>query len=174
LEILVDGRPARVGEVGEVVITDLNNYSMPLIRYRIGDMAIAVEQEECACGRHHSLIGAISGRTQALISCSNGVWLPGTFFAHFFKEFDFAIQHYQIVQDSPEKFILKIVAKSQFNSEIQARILDALMVYTGKNQIIEVNLVNEIPLLETGKRTPVVSNVKLDFQQIDVSKIVLK
>jgi phenylacetate-CoA ligase len=54
LEILVDGRPAKVGEVGEVVITDLNNFSMPLIRYRIGDMAIAVEQGICSCGRPHS------------------------------------------------------------------------------------------------------------------------
>jgi phenylacetate-CoA ligase len=174
VEILVDGRNAEVGEVGEVVITDLNNFSMPLIRYRIGDMAIAVEQAPCACRRPHSQIGAISGRTQALISCSNGVWLPGTFFAHFFKDFDFAIQHYQVTQDVPEKFILKIVPKSQFTKDVENRIIQDLKVYAGQDQIIEVNLVDEIPLLKTGKRTPVVSNVKLDFQKIDNSKIVLK
>jgi phenylacetate-CoA ligase len=174
LEILVDGRPAKVGEVGEVVITDLNNFSMPLIRYRIGDMAIAVDQIPCECGRPHSQIGAISGRTQALISCTNGVWLPGTFFAHFFKDFDFAIQHYQITQETSEKFTLKIVPKSQFTDEVKTRITDDLKAYTGQEQIIEVSLVDEIPLLKTGKRTPVVSNVKLDFQQIDNKKIILK
>ncbi len=174
LEILVDGRPARVGEVGEIVITDLNNFSMPLIRYRIGDMAIAVEQVPCNCGRPHSQIGAISGRTQALISCSNGVWLPGTFFAHFFKDFDFAVQHYQITQDTPEKFTLKVVPKSQFTNEVKNRIVSELKVYTGQEQLIDVELVVEIPLLKTGKRTPVVSKVKLDFQQIDNSKIILK
>ena len=174
LEILVDGRPAKVGEVGEVVITDLNNFSMPLIRYRIGDMAIAVDQVPCKCGRPHSQIGAISGRTQALISCTNGVWLPGTFFAHFFKDFDFAIQHYQITQEIPEKFTLNLVPKLQFTEEIKNRISNDLKVYTGQEQIIEVSLVEEIPLLKTGKRTPVVSNVKLDFQKIDNSKIVLK
>lgn len=174
VEILVDGRNAEVGEVGEVVITDLNNFSMPLIRYRIGDMAIAVEQAPCKCGRPHSQIGAISGRTQALISCSNGVWLPGTFFAHFFKDFDFAIQHYQVTQDVPEKFILKIVPKSQFTKDVENRIIQDLKVYAGQDQIIEVNLVDEIPLLKTGKRTPVVSNVKLDFQKIDNSMIILK
>jgi len=173
LEILVDGRPAKVGEVGEVVITDLNNFSMPLIRYRIGDMAIAVDQTPCSCGRPHSQIGAISGRTQALISCSNGVWLPGTFFAHFFKDFDYAVQHYQIIQESTEKFTLKIVPKSQFTEEVKNRIIQDLKTYTGQEQIIEVSLVEEIPLLRTGKRTPVVSNIKLDFQQIDNTKILL-
>ncbi len=173
LEILVDGRPAKVGEVGEIVITDLNNFSMPLIRYRIGDMAVAVDQSICPCGRPHSQIGAISGRTQALISCTNGVWLPGTFFAHFFKDFDFAIQHYQIIQETPEQFTLKLVPKSQFTVEVKDRIISSLKTYTGNEQIIEVSLVDEIPLLKTGKRTPVVSKMKLDFQQIDNTKIVL-
>jgi phenylacetate-CoA ligase len=174
LEVLVDGRPAKVGEVGEVVVTDLNNFSMPLIRYRIGDMAIAVDQTPCRCGRPHSQIGAISGRTQALISCTNGVWLPGTFFAHFFKDFDFAVQHYQITQETSEKFTLKLVPKSQFTDVVKGRIIDDLKAYTGQEQIIEVSLVDEIPLLKTGKRTPVVSDVKLDFQQIDNKKIILK
>jgi phenylacetate-CoA ligase len=174
LEVLVDGRHAKVGEVGEVVITDLNNFSMPLIRYRIGDMAVAVEQTNCVCGRPHSQIGAISGRTQALISCSNGVWLPGTFFAHFFKDFDFAVQHFQVTQDSPDRFKLKLVAKEQFTNDINNRIIEELKVYAGQQQIIEVDLVEEIPLLKTGKRTPVISNIKLDFQKIDNSKIILK
>ena len=44
VELLVDGRLLGPGETGEVVITDLNNFSVPLIRYRIGDLAVAVEQ----------------------------------------------------------------------------------------------------------------------------------
>jgi phenylacetate-CoA ligase len=171
LEILVDGRPAEVGEVGEVVITDLNNYSMPLIRYRIGDMAIAVKQELCSCGRSHSLIGAISGRTQALILCSNGVWLPGTFFAHFFKDFDFAVKHYQIVQEVYESFTLKIVPSSQFSDQVSDNLLHQLRKYTGVEQPIELELVTEIPLLKTGKRTPVVSKIPLDFQKVKAESV---
>ena len=47
-----DGKPAEPGEVGEVVVTDLNNNCLPFIRYRIGDLAVAMDPErECTCGR---------------------------------------------------------------------------------------------------------------------------
>lgn len=52
VEILKNRRPAKPGEIGEVAITDLNNYCMPFIRYRIGDLAVAMENRaQCACGR---------------------------------------------------------------------------------------------------------------------------
>ena len=61
VEILKDGRPALPGEIGEVVITDLNNFSVPLIR--IGDLAVAVDNSEpCHVGRGLPRIGHIEGR----------------------------------------------------------------------------------------------------------------
>jgi phenylacetate-CoA ligase len=166
VEILVDGRKALPGEVGELVITDLNNFSAPLIRYRIGDLALAVEQTPCPCGRSHSQIGMISGRTQALVLCANGVWLPGTFFAHFFKDFQFAIQHYQIVQMIPGAFRVKIIPTSRYSTEIESQIRSGLYRFTGSHTGIEFIRVTEIPMERTGKRTPVVSNVSVDFQKI--------
>jgi phenylacetate-CoA ligase len=166
VEILVDGRKALPGEVGELVITDLNNFSAPLIRYRIGDLALAVEQTPCPCGRSHSQIGMISGRTQALVLCANGVWLPGTFFAHFFKDFQFAIQHYQIVQMIPGAFRVKIIPTSRYSTEIESQIRSGLYRFTGSHTGIEFIRVTEIPMERTGKRTPVISKVSVDFQSI--------
>ena len=77
VELLVDGRPAEPGEVGEVVITDLNNFSVPLIRYRIGDLATAVDGTPCPCGRDLSRIGRIEGRTQAIVYCGTAPGYPG-------------------------------------------------------------------------------------------------
>jgi len=171
LEILVDGRPAKIGEIGEVVITDLNNFSMPLIRYRIGDLAVAVAQEPCPCGRAHSLIGQIIGRTQALVLCANGVWLPGTFFAHFFKDYEYAIQHYQVQQKLPNEFTINIVPKSQLSQNVNLEIINNLKNYTGHETVISINIVEEIPLLRTGKRTPVISSVSIDIQNLNNSKI---
>ena len=110
VELLVDGRPAKPGEIGEVVITDLNNFSVPLIRYRIGDLAVAVDESTpCPCGRHLSRVGRIEGRTQAIVHCADGTWLPGTFFAHFFKDYEYAVRFFQIHQSEVGSMTLRLV-----------------------------------------------------------------
>jgi phenylacetate-CoA ligase len=171
VEILVDGRPARPGEIGEVVITDLNNFSVPLIRYRIGDLARAVDPEAaCPCGRGLSQIGEIQGRTQAIVHCADGTWLPGTFFAHFFKEFDYAVRFFQVVQSEPGAFTLRIVRGAQYTDEAFADLLGELRTYVG-DTAITVEFVDEIPLVRTGKRSPVVSALNGDFQQLCVPAV---
>lgn len=166
VEILNDGKPAKPGETGEIVITDLNNYSVPLIRYRIGDLAVAVDNSEpCPCGRSLSQIGDIQGRTQAIVYCSNGRWLPGTFFAHFFKDYDNIVLHFQIIQEDRNSFGLKIVKGSQWNQKDWEELITDLRHYVGGTQI-QIEFVENIPLLKTGKRTPVISHLKIDFQDI--------
>lgn len=165
VEILVDNRKALPGEVGEIVITDLNNLSVPLIRYRIGDLAEAVDQDTCRCGRSQQMIGNIVGRSQALINCSNGVWLPGTFFAHFFKDYQHLVKHYQIYQDTHGSFDLKLVVTQMFNENSKMKILGDLSQFTGETEI-NIEIVDAIPLLATGKRTPVISKLKYDFQNL--------
>ncbi len=172
VELLVDGRPAQPGEVGEIVITDLNNFSVPLIRYRIGDLAVAVEQTSCPCGRSHMQIGEITGRTQALVACSNDVWLPGTFFAHFFKDYDFAIRHYQVFQAEYGSFELRIIPTARYNNNIEEQIITELQKYTSAKTSIQVKLVNEIPMEKTGKRTPVISLVSQDYQSLASNQVI--
>ena len=165
VEILVEGRKAKPGEIGEVVITDLNNFSFPLIRYRIGDLAVAVEQEPCGCGRNLSQIGPIQGRTQAIVHCPNGVWMPGTFFAHFFKDYDSIVKHFQIIQEKPGNFRLNIVKAELFSEDLFNELLLSLQNYVGSPGI-DVCFVETIPLLSTGKRSPVISKINQDFQNL--------
>ncbi|HUR95571.1 MAG TPA: hypothetical protein VMY76_13360 [Gemmatimonadales bacterium] len=66
-----EGRPVPPGELGEVVVTSLSLYAMPLIRYRMGDMARRVA-ERCACGRGLGLMTRVQGRTAHAIRRSNG------------------------------------------------------------------------------------------------------
>ena len=166
VEIITGGRLAEPGEIGEVVITDLNNYTFPLIRYRIGDLALCLAQVSCACGRPLSQVGPIQGRSQALVLCSNGVWLPGTFFAHFFKEYEGVIKFFQIVQSEESSFTLKYVRAEDFTySEFEVMQVK-LREFIGAEMIVNYEPVKEIPLLKTGKRTPVISHLKPDFQEI--------
>lgn len=65
-----DGKSVEPGELGEVVVTSLTNYAMPLIRYRIGDMA-SWAAEPCRCGRGLPLLATVNGRTNSLIRTRN-------------------------------------------------------------------------------------------------------
>jgi phenylacetate-CoA ligase len=165
LEILVGGRNAVPGEVGEIVITDLNNYSVPLIRYRIGDLAECVPQGNCPCGRQLSQIGKIQGRTQAIVHCQGDLWIPGTFFAHFFKDFDSVIFQFQIFQEIRGSFTLKFIRGSDFTEKSMKDVLSKLKQYIGETTVL-LEEVAEIPLLSTGKRSPVVSLINQDFQRV--------
>jgi phenylacetate-CoA ligase len=164
VEILVEGRPAGPGELGEVVVTDLNNFSVPLIRYRVGDLAQAVDQSQpCACGRSLSRIGRIEGRTQAIVICADGTWMPSSFFLHFFKDFDYIVRLFQIHQAEKGSFTLRIVRGPQWTVEGETEMLQILSGFIG-DTVVTVEHVDSIPLLRTGKRSPVVSDVREDFQ----------
>lgn len=172
VELLVDNRPANPGEIGEVVITDLLNFATPLIRYRIGDLAMAIDDrvpQPCVCGRSHSLIGRIEGRTQAIIHCKNGTWMPGAFFLHFFKNYESEIRFFQIHQAEKGSFELRIVPTPDLTDQSLAVIIERLREYVGDTEI-RITKVSEIPLVRTGKRSPIVSSVVEDFQQLGQRK----
>src|SRR5207302_1178947 len=120
----------------------------------------------CSCGRGLPRIGRIEGRAQAIILCANGTWLPGTFFAHFFKEYDFAVRHYQVVQRDVGAIELKVVPEAGYSRTIEEQILHELWRFMGETMHIEVQLVDEISLVRTGKRTGVVSYLQFDFQKL--------
>lgn len=165
VEILKDGRPALPGEVGEIVITDLNNYCLPFIRYRIGDTAEAMDNSQpCACGRSLPRIGRIEGRVQSIILGADGQYLPGTFFAHLLKDYDHAIRHYQVLQERRDEIILKIVKGGRFTDEVQAEVVATLQRFLGARMRIVVECVDEIPMVRTGKRLVAISKLKIDLQ----------
>jgi phenylacetate-CoA ligase len=160
VEILVDGvKPASPGEVGEVVITDLNNRLFPMIRYRIGDLATKVDESiPCGCGRFMPRIGKVVGRTAALIRTPSGRVLPGTFFAHFFKDFETTIMQYQVQQSVPNEITLMIVKGRSFSNDALAVVLDKLQEFLD-GMLVEIKYTDVIPLGRTGKRSPVISTL---------------
>ena len=168
VEILKDGKNAKAGEIGEIVITDLNNYSVPLIRYRIGDLATALNDSDIQKQKiQMARIGKIQGRTQALLHCKNGRWLPGTFFAHFFKDYASSIKHYQIIQEENMDVVLNLVLHDLANRQtVCIEVENALREYIGDETNIEVKVVKNIDMGKTGKRTPVISKAKIDFQEL--------
>jgi phenylacetate-CoA ligase len=67
-----DGRPCAPGETGDVLVTSLHNTATPLIRYRIGDRAIAPDATPCSCGRGLPVFGKVAGRTHDFLRAPSG------------------------------------------------------------------------------------------------------
>jgi phenylacetate-CoA ligase len=174
VEVLRGGEPALPGELGEVVVTDLNNYCLPFLRYRIGDLAIAVDRStSCSCGRGLPLIGDIEGRVQSIIQGTDGRYLPGTFFAHYLKDFDHAILRYQIVQDRPAHLVFRVVPGGRFSAEVLEEILSTFRRYLGEDMAIDVEKIDRVEPGPTGKRLATVSKVPIDFQSLGGPKLVV-
>jgi phenylacetate-CoA ligase len=167
VEILKDGRPALPGETGEVIVTDLTNMHVPLIRYRLGDLATAIDDSmPSASGCQFPRIGRIQGRSQAIIICPNGAWIPGSLFGHYFKDHDNVVAQYQVVQEERGSMILKIVPGPQYSEHTLEAVVSGLRPYVGEAMNIILEKVDNIPLVKTGKRTGVVSKLGLDFQKL--------
>jgi phenylacetate-CoA ligase len=168
VEILKNGVPALPGETGEVVITDLNNLCMPFIRYRVGDLAVAMDNSiPSPCGRGLPRIGAIEGRVQAIIVGSNGSYVPGTFFAHMFKDYDHIIRQYKVIQEVKGSIILQIVKANRFTESGFNNILSTLRDFLGQETNIEIQFLEDIPMVRTGKQQGSISKVAFDFQTLE-------
>jgi len=139
VEILVDGRPALPGEIGEVVVTDLNNQVMPLIRYRIGDMAEAIDDTRPSrCGRGLPRIGRIFGRQHRFVRGVDGAVVPSGFFDHLFKEYFFAVRKYRVMQEVPGAIRLEIVKASRYADGTLERIESLIRAALGRDLTIDV------------------------------------
>ncbi|MBI4518492.1 MAG: glycosyltransferase [Deltaproteobacteria bacterium] len=160
VEVLRDGRPAAAGEVGEVVVTDLNNRCVPLIRYRLNDLAVPSDRT-CACGRGLPLLERVLGRLQSVVLGSNGRYLPASFFAHFFKEYEYAVARYQVVQEARTRLVVRLIRKPRFSEETEAAIRRALGKALGEAMSIGLEYVDKLPLGRTGKAQICLSLIEL-------------
>jgi phenylacetate-CoA ligase len=166
VEILRDGQPVKPGELGEIVITDLNNYCLPFVRYRLGDLGVAVDPDfACPCGRGLPLVGNIEGRVQSIIQGTHGRFLPGTFFAHYLKEFDHAIQKFQVVQEREGAITFHVVKGGRYSDDVLQEVLATFREHLGEDMSIDVRFVEKIEMVRTGKRLASVSRLKVDFQK---------
>ena len=160
-----NGDEVASGEKGEVVCTSLFNHAMPLIRYSIGDIGVA-DNEECPCGRTLPLMKIMEGRKDSLIVLPNGaVVTPHILCLHMegLKFFSF-IDHYRIIQKDANVIEIDLKMRGDFDEEAVERELAthfAEMLSIGTDELaFKVKLVDIIPLDKSGKLSTVVSELR--------------
>jgi phenylacetate-CoA ligase len=150
-EVLVDGRPARPGEAGEIVLTRLDAYAMPFIRYRLGDVVTRGEPA-CACGEPFATIRAVQGRMLDYFP------LPGDRVIH---PYDLVLtilprtsawmRQYQLVQEREDRIVLLVAALAAPGPGDVAALEQAVRERLGAGVAFSVRLVDEIRIERNGK-----------------------
>lgn len=114
-----DNRSCEPGGAGRVVLTILNNFATPMIRYAIGD--IAVPGATCACGRGLPVLGRVAGRVRNLLTLPNGERRFPDFGVDFYGDIAPVLQ-FQIVQKTRERLQLHAVVARAPTAREEARI----------------------------------------------------
>jgi phenylacetate-CoA ligase len=117
-----DGRPCAPGQIGQVVATSLHNTAMPLLRYALGDHAIA--GVPCVCGRGLPTITQVLGKIRNLVTLPSG----RRFRPRFIDEFMAfpMVRQYQMIQRSLEDVEARLVVDAPLSAEVETRLRKVL------------------------------------------------
>jgi len=162
VEIVDDnGRPVPAGGEGRILVTNLHNYGMPFIRYDIGDVGV-ISDKACPCGRGLPLLLALNGRTADVIFTRSGKAIPGVALP-FSICAPLGVEQFQIIQDTCEKVVIKVVLDKRYSrnsvNEITGELTHNFGSALGEDIDITVEYVDRIPSTGRGKRRLVISNV---------------
>jgi phenylacetate-CoA ligase len=158
-EIIEDGEHAALGESGEIIVTDLHNFCMPFIRYRIEDVG-SLSDEKCACGRGLPTMDKVEGRVHDVLVGEGGRYIPGEFFPHLFKDLK-GIEQFQVVQEKAGELVINVVKVEGFDEKQMNEALAVVRKYFGQNIRIKLEFVQQIPLTKSGKLRYTICNVPI-------------
>lgn len=153
-----NGNPCKPGETGEIVISKLDNYAFPFIRYKIGDLGV-ISDRTCPCGRNLPLLEEVKGRVFDLIVGTNGNRLAGTFWTILLREYVDGIVKYQVIQEEPGELLLRLQVDETYSRQQEPRLIEKIREKCGKDMSIDIEFVDKMPLTESGKHRFIISRV---------------
>lgn len=157
VEVLRGDKDAGVGERGEIVVTDLSNFGMPFIRYRMGDNGY-LSGNNCSCGRNFPLLGAVEGRVSDFFVAADGTLVHGEFYSHLFYGLP-QIKKFQLIQESMARVTVRIVSNDGVLGSVLSPIIDEIVKSLGPDVEVQVQYCDDIPPTPSGKYLFTISKV---------------
>lgn len=139
------------GEIGRIVITDLFNYAFPMIRYDTGDLGVVQYNKfnfpefKDILGRSGDCVYSTHGDLVSYHKIDNEMWGAN------------GVKQWQFIQESQNFYILKLNLEQKIDTSIY---VDKFRKILGSDANIEIQLVEEIPVLSSTKRRAVICNYK--------------
>lgn len=159
IEIVDDeGKAVPPGVPGRILLTDLTNSFMPLLRYEIEDIG-SWTGKACACGRPFPLIARVWGRSSDFIVAPEGKLIHSVFFTHLFYDMpDVAL--FQINQTDLENVTVYLVLRPGITEYAERLLRDRLRQALGPSVCFSIQVVCDIARPPSGKHRFTVSSVK--------------
>jgi phenylacetate-CoA ligase len=145
---LATGEPALPGVPGKLVVTDLNNFVMPRLRYQLGDV-IATSAERCPCGRGLPVLQSLEGREDDTFVTTDGRYVNGQYFTNIARTLG-SIAQFQIVQTARDAITLKLVDHPGLTDVDVQAFREAILQHMGPVRLTMERL-PEIPVSGSGK-----------------------
>lgn len=144
--------PAAEGEPGRIVVTDLFNYAMPMIRYDTGDIGSMVHDENFPWRKY---LNHVEGRRLDLLYDTGGNLVSSYIVYKNMWQYT-EIEQYQLIQEDKKRYTIKINCREPFTRE--QKLIEEFKSYLGQDADFRIEYVTEIPLLSSGKRKKIVNN----------------
>lgn len=159
VEIIPD--PSKPGKGGRILITDLLNYSMPLIRYEIGDVGEWAEDQNCPCGRQLPLLADVQGRITDFLVLSDGRQISGPSLTLVVSDMT-DVRQVQFVQRTPELVVLRVVPGKEYGPATEQELRKRLGLYLEGRVELQIETTDGIASEPSGKYGFVVHEKALD------------
>jgi phenylacetate-CoA ligase len=160
LEVLNErGEPVAPGESGEAVMTALESWAQPFIRYRTGDV-VRLAEESCRAGRGLHVIAEVLGRTTDFIVRSDGAIMHALAVIYVLRAIA-GVGEFRIVQHSVKDIEVQVVPNNLWDEGSGKAIENGLWQRLGADTRIDIRLVDAIPPEASGKYRYVISHVQL-------------
>lgn len=148
------------GEMGRVVVTKLDGYAMPLIRYDTGDLAIKLPRSKYPLKRDFAfpLLEKVIGRNTDIIKTQDGKNLIVHTFTGIFEFFP-EIKQFQVIQDNIESITIRYIPGVQFDFSVIAKIQSKFIERTQSTILINWEEVENIEASKSGKPQLIINNL---------------
>lgn len=143
-------QPVPEGQAGKLVITDLNNFAMPLIRYRVEDVGV-LSNRLCTCGRTTPILERLEGRVADFLKKPDGGQVAGVSLVERTLTKIPGIEQMQLVQESLYEIIINRVKGAEYTPETDIALLQEFRDVFDEPVVITIRDVVQIPQEKSGK-----------------------